>query len=362
MNGDAQRQPDPYPREEISLAAVANAVLRSWRLVVAVPLILAFAAGAATLLQERRFVASSAFLPETSGKQGLSGATALAVQFGVSLDTEPAQSPQFYAGLIRSRTLLRQVVETNFDLVFRDGSRREGTLMHLYGMDVAPASVPPPWLEAVEETRKRIRTAIHRETGLVTFSVTAADPALAEAVAAKLLERVNAFNVASRQARAEEEIRFIGERLQEAGASVSSGEAALLSFLVGNRDFRNSPELGFEHERLQRDVAMWQNIYTSLLRSQEQERIDAVRDTRTIVVIDHPSGSAEPAPRGTIRFSGLAFSLGLLLAAAIAVVRDHARSRREESDADYAELRDLARSAWQDVRRPRQWLKPRVKR
>ena len=68
-----------------------------------------------------------------------------------------------------------------------------------------------------------------------------------------------------------------------------NAERAREDFLRQNRGFGNSPELMSEHDRLQRQVAMRQEVYTSLLRSQEQARIDAVRDTPLLAFIDTPS-------------------------------------------------------------------------
>jgi uncharacterized protein involved in exopolysaccharide biosynthesis len=110
------------------------------------------------------------------------------------------------------------------------------------------------------------------------------------------VELLNEFNLETRQSQALEEGRFVSARMAEAQEELREAEEALKTFLQQNRQFRNSPELVFEHDRLQRQVAMRQEIFTSLAQSHEQSRIDAVRDTPVITVI--ASRSARRSPRG----------------------------------------------------------------
>jgi hypothetical protein len=68
---------------------------------------------------------------------------------------------------------------------------------------------------------------------------------------------------------------------------------------------------------------MRQEVYTSLLRSQEQARADAVRDTPLFTVVDHTPGLR--SPRGAERCCVLAFMLGLMVAVAVAFIREATR-------------------------------------
>src|SRR3712207_7894583 len=46
-----------------------------------------------------------------------------------------------------------------------------------------------------------------------------------------------------------------------------------------NRDYRNSPELTFQQERLSREVSRVQQLYGRLSEAYEQAKIEEVRDT-----------------------------------------------------------------------------------
>lgn len=367
MDNNSGRDPAPgfTPNgDEISLVELANMVLRHWKVVAVLPTVIALGVAVWTLSQDRQYRASASFFPQAAETRGAGGAAALAQQFGVSLGPErPAHSPQFYADLLRSRAILREAVESEYQLSPAEGAPRQATLVELF-VGREPAGHGPPWLEAVDTLRQKIAVSVARETGVVNFAVLSTDPTLAEQIAERLLDLLNRFNLEVRQGHAREESRFIGGRLEEAQVELAAAETALQNFLRQNREFRNSPALAFEHDRLYRDVSMRQELYTSLLRSQEQARLDGVRDTPLITVVDHPAGSAEPQRRGTVMRALLGFVLGLIISVAIVIAAENARRGREAEDPRYHEFRNLARQAWTDLRRPTAWFRrgstPRV--
>jgi uncharacterized protein involved in exopolysaccharide biosynthesis len=344
---------------EISLVEIGNALLRNWRIVAGLPLAFAFLLGLWSLTQERMYVASASFLPEAPERRTAGGAAALAQQFGVAVSTDrPGQSPQFYVDLLRSQALLRQAVESEYPMGGRDGGEGHSTLIELYEV-AEPRGTIPPWRRATQRLRSDIAPTITRETGVVRFTVAAFDAALAEHIATRLVELLNAFNTDVRQGRAQEEVRFIGSRLAEVQAELLAAETAMQEFLRQNRVWEGAPELRFEHDRLDHQVRMRQEIYTSLLRSQEQARIDAVRDTPLLTVIDHPIGTAEPQGRGTVVRVILAFIIGLVIAVLIALVAEFTRRGRAAGDPHYQELQGLAQQTWDEIRHPSSWVRRR---
>jgi uncharacterized protein involved in exopolysaccharide biosynthesis len=365
MDHNSNRGIPPGPErrdDEISLVEIVNPILRHWRIVVTAPLVLALVVGLWGLGQDRTYAASASFIPQAADGRGGGGAAALAQQFGVSLGSDrPGQSPQFYVDLLRSRTVLREAVESEYQVLAEDGTLRRGTLIEMFDIE-EDGNRFPPWRRAADKLRGRISTSVARETGLVQLTVSASHPALAEQIAERLLEILNTFNTEVRQSRAQEEGRFIGGRLTEAQAELRAVENALQDFLRQNREFRNSPELTFEYDRLQRQVAMRQEVYTSLLRSQEQARIDAVRDTPLFTVVDRPAGTAEPQGRGTVLRVMLAFMLGLMVAVFVAFIREASRRSRDSEDPHYREFRVLAQQAWNDLRHPKRWVRRSEKR
>lgn len=345
--------------DEISLVQIINVVVREWRLVVVLPIVLMVLAGALSLSQTRRYVASASFIPQAAEGGAGGGAAALAERFGVNLGTERlGQSPQFYVELLRSASLLRDAVESEYEVPSDDGGVWRGSLVEYWELD-GYAGPEPAELLAREILDRAVSTSVSRETGIVRLSAVSPEPALAEQILERLLELLNQYNLEVRRSRAQEEGRFIGTLLTDARAELRAAEGALQNFLRQNREFGNSPELAFEYDRLQRQVLMRQELYTSLLRSQEQARIDGVRDTPLFTVIDHPAGSAEPRARGTVLRALLGFAVGLVLAVILAFLRESVRRGRGAEDPHVRELHGLVRQAWSDAWRPHRWIRRR---
>lgn len=352
----------PSSEGETSLIEIVNGILRGWRTVLALPLAFALVAGTMSLNRTRSFSATASFLPQTTETRGMGGAAALAQQFGVSLGPERAgQSPQFYEGLLRTTTILRRAVESEYRVPSDSGQSWTGTLLQYWRMH-EDSDPTPPWRRGVGRLRGAIATSVRRETGVVELRVSADKPLLAEQVAARLLELLNDYNLEVRQARARDETRFITERLMEAHGALRAAEDGLEGFLRRNRNFRSSPELTCEHDRLQRQVLARQEVYIALLRAQEQARIDGMRDTPVIQIIDSPTGSGQPQSRKVVLRTLIAFLAGLLLAVGLATAREVARRGRSSKDPYYREFEDLVRRAWSDLRHPRQWLGKGVRR
>jgi uncharacterized protein involved in exopolysaccharide biosynthesis len=360
MNPDSlgDRPIDPGGHESgLSIVELANTILRHWRMVVVIPVLLAMGVGIWSLQQKRTYLASGSFLPQSPDGRGGGGAAAIAQQFGVSIGNErPGQSPQFYVDLLRSRSVLREAVESEYTVLAEDGTVHRMTLIDFF--EITEDGHPlPPWRRAVNELGRDISTSVSRTTGVVDIAVIAAQPLLAEQIAGRLLEILNSVHNEVRQNPAHEETRFITGRLEGAHAELTAAENALQRFLRLNRNYQNSPDLVFEHERLRRQVVIRQEVYTSLLRLQEQARLDAVRDTPLFTVIDHPSGTGEPRGRGTLKLILFGFLLGLFLAVSLAFIREAASSGHDAGDPEYREFRSLVRQAWKDVRHPGRWLR-----
>jgi uncharacterized protein involved in exopolysaccharide biosynthesis len=340
-------------QSEIGLIELANVLLRRWRLIVFVPLAVATMVGLWSVTRDRLYVATSSIMPQGNDAR-IGTAAAFAQQFGVNIGSDVSMfSSDFYVQLIQSRAILRHVVESEYVVEQDDGARRY-TLIEHYGLGEATGNVPA-WIESVRILGERMTVSRDWDTGLVRFSVAAVQPDLAEQIAARLLEALNLFQINTRQQRAHTEAVFIGDRLDELHSELLAAETSLQEFLRNNREFGSSPELVFEHDRLQRQVMMRQEVYTSLLRSQEQSRIDAVRDTPMFTVIERPEGTAEPESRGTVTLGLLALVLTFGLMATLAAFMEFAQRRKAAQDPHYAELEALASTAWRDLRHPMRW-------
>ena len=156
---------------------------------------------------------------------------------------------------------------------------------------------------------------------------------------------VNQFNLETRKSQATAERQFVEVQAAAAEQDLRATEDRLQSFLQRNRDISGSPELAFERDRLQRDVGLRQQVYTSLVQSREEAKIREVRDLPVITVIENPSlptvGEPRRAALKTV-FGGLAGGIVGVLIAFIAYWIAGARMGPSDEEREFFQLMDAA--------------------
>lgn len=315
---------------------------RKW-LLIGLPLLVALSAVAfSLLLLPERYTVESRFVPE-SGSSNVNRMAGLAAQFGVNLGgAEAGESIDFYAELLESQDLLRSVVLTEFTFPAQEGrDTLQGNLVELF--DVEGETPAAREKAAVDELDDLVVARSDPGANMVTLRTSAPWPALSVQINARLLELLSEFNVERRQSRAASERTFLESRVQEAHRDLIEAESALERFLSENRRYRESPQLSFEHGRLQRVVELRQDIYKSLAQGYEQARVDEVRNTPVITVIDHPRGPATQTAPNLVVNAVLGLVLGGLLALAIIIGGELMDSARRRDPDAYGRLRQSLR-------------------
>lgn len=310
----AARGPAASEFTELSLLDIGRWLWRHRRAIAAGALAGMLLAAGKAFTNPRTYTATASLLPQ-SGSNNAGNLAGLAAQFGVTIGSEPSHSPAFYADLLEAPELLGHVAEAKYP----SGAGDSANLIAILGItDGTPAQQRE---RAIRELQRVIRVNTGRETGMVRLTVTAGSPLLANQIATRLLETLNDFNLRLRQEQARAEQTFARERLDEIEAELRMAEDRLRVFLRQNRVYRNSPDLMAEYERLERDVSMRRQIYMSMQQAYEQARIDAVRSTPVISVVERPSIPASPDSRRTVPFAVVGLLLGSMAGAAVALVR-----------------------------------------
>lgn len=313
-------------------------LLRNVRLMAGLAIAAAVVVGAFSMMQARTFTSSASFAPQ-SATPDRAGVASLAASFGIAIGgASTAESPQFYADLLMSDEILRRVAMLSYEA---DAATK--TPVPLAGLLKVTLSDPD---RSLEETLTRLRRMIvvrpNLRTSVVGVSVTAPSPALAQQLADSLLSSVNAFNLKSQQSRASAERHFAEGRLREYQAGLAAAEDEYEEFLRANRVI-NSPGLQLQSNRLQRHINMLQTVVTSLTSATEQARIDEVRSTPAIRVVESPRAPVNPNARGTVKKAALASMLGVLLGLVYLVLIERLRYARSAGDASIEELLKAAR-------------------
>jgi uncharacterized protein involved in exopolysaccharide biosynthesis len=336
--------------EEVSFLAVANVLLRHRRLLLGWTLAGFLLTVGISLILPRSYTARSSFMPQARTQAG--GLSGLAAQFGFTLPlstNDGGQSPAFYADLVKSRSILGGVVDSQFDYQTSAGPVR-GSLVDFYK---SKGSTPALRRDAaIRRLADDIDATTVQKTGVVNMEVTVRQPALALQINQRLLDLINQFNLRTRQSQAAQERRFTERRLAEVRQDLRSAEDRLQQFLQRNRDIRNSPDLTFQADRLQREVTMQQQVFTTLAQAYEQAKIEEVRDTPVITVVERPELPARPDRRGLIGKGLLGLLLGLTIGIAWAFAKSYAANSDRLSSEEAAEFSVLRRQAAGDLLRP----------
>jgi uncharacterized protein involved in exopolysaccharide biosynthesis len=299
-------EPEKLGDREISLFLLGSMLVRSrWRILRWMVI-----GGAVAVLpvlgRPLLYSASASFMPQ-GPEAGRSGLASLAGQFGLALSSSSQpESPDFYSALLKSRVLLAPISRDTFVVQEMNGSRVP--FEELFKIEGGAAKRREE--RGVKLLQTMITTSVASSTGLVQLSVASKWPSVSLAIAVALVDGVNNFNQRTRQGQAAAERKFVEGRLAVAGDDLRSAEDRLESFLRTNRQFLSSPELTFQHDRLVRDVALKQQVFTTLTQSYEDARIREVRDTPVITVVESPSVPTMPLARGRAKVGVLGVLLG----------------------------------------------------
>ncbi|NNG17298.1 MAG: hypothetical protein HKM89_12530 [Gemmatimonadales bacterium] len=337
---------------EVGVLEVLDVLLKHWRLIVGFPLAITFFAALITLILPTQYTATTSFVPE-GGSEGStlpSGLSGIASQFGISLPVGRETSPEFYSDVLYSRTIVEDVLQTAFPDPKTAEAGTVATLLDL--LEIEGDSLTDRLQAGRKDMAERTSVRVKTETGVVSLSVETPYPSLSADVANQFVTLLNRFNLETRQSNAKIRREFAEARNAQAETELREAEEDLRRFLEENRRFSGSPQLQFQHDRLQRQVTIRQEVLTALRREYEQARIQEVNDTPVITVID----TAVPpykksSPHRTIIVI-VVFVLASLIAIAAAFGREFVQRAKAADRQDYKQFENRWAVIKSELRRP----------
>jgi tyrosine-protein kinase Etk/Wzc len=326
----------PHPPRVITIVDVYRAVRRYKRQLLVGALAGLVLAVGLTLILPRKYTAQASFVPQK--KETQSALAGLASQFGFALPaTGDGESAEFYTELLTSRTILGQVADSTYSVTPSPSSEgsanaQRQSLATLY--DIHDDDPRKQRELVIDKLKKLVRAEKTRTTDIVTISVTTKWPHVSHQIAANLLAMVSEFNVHNRQSRASAERKFVEGRLQQARAELRAAENDLQAFLQSNRNFSGSPQLQMTRTRLMRIVTNREDVVRGLEESYEKARIEEVRNTPVISIVEPPVVPARSDPRKLPGWAILGAIVGTLVTTIFLGVRGALRSLRAVADAE----------------------------
>lgn len=283
----------PRNEERVTAFTILTLLLRHRRTLVLLPAATLTVAVLILLWLGRKWSADSTFKPQVS-ENTQNRIAGLAAQLGVVVPGVALGDPiKFYSELATSREVLTAVVATTYrvhtSLEPGDTTMIGGTLLNLF--NIKGQTAEDRMRKALIKLRKQVIVTNNPQAGLVYIRTISKWPDLSVQMNRRILDLLNEDNLKLRQSQAGAEREFIERRLREAKEELTQDEHDQEAFLGRNRRYEDSPELRLEFARLQRRVDLSQQIYLQLAQSYEQARIEEVRDTPLLTVIDRPEGS-----------------------------------------------------------------------
>lgn len=321
--------------EELSLFTLGTILLRHrWRIVR-----WAFLGGVIAALAVARkpalYRATATFVSPGAETGSSSGLANLAGQFGVSLPSaNAAQSPEFYARLAKSRIILQPILHK--PIVATELGNRDLNLLELLAIDGDSEKRRDEL--GVAKLQSIVSPSVLKTIGGVEVSASTIWPSVSQAIVGAVIDGVNDFNERTRRSQASGERKSIEELLGVKFTELRAAQARMDAFLRTNRQYQGSPELTSEHDRIQSDLMIKQQVYTSVAQSYEDAKIREIRDAPVITVLEPPYVPTLPEPRGRINSAILGLLLGAFAGVVISFAREIFTRRTREGDADALEL------------------------
>jgi uncharacterized protein involved in exopolysaccharide biosynthesis len=329
--------------QRLSFLRLLAVPLRHHRLLVGFPLVAAVTAGVLSFVFGREYLAESKFMPQGQQTQA-SRVVGLATQLGLNVSglADEGESALFYAELVRSQDILADAVRTPFRMrAGRDSATV--TLMDVY--KVSSQDSLARIRKGINKLRKDVSASVAARTNVVTLSTVAKTPELAIQLNRRLLALLSAFNQETRQSKASSERKFVENRLEGLRKELRGAEDTLQQFYNRNHNYRSAPELVFQEMRLRSRVMLLQQVQASLSQSYEEARIQEVRDTPVITIVQGP----ELALRRTGRpayVAAIALVMAFILAVGFSFILEFFAREAAEHPAEVAEVKTLGRAAW----------------
>ena len=228
----------------------------------------------------------------SSGKISSSNSTSkpqisgLASQFGINLSSGTSSTNWVYPEIIKSRKIAKRMLEKTV----KSDENNEKKLINILldrrneldfdNIDIVKASNKFISLIDIQEDRK---------TGIYTIQITTENNFLSKQLLQGLFDELQNFQLTYNQNQHKKAREFIENRINLIKVELEKAEETLKNFTIKNRRIENSPKLLLEKNRLNREVGVPLEVFTTLRKELETTKIEEYKEKDYILIIDNPS-------------------------------------------------------------------------
>mgnify|MGYP002528555090 CR=1 FL=1 len=288
--------------DEIDLRALYQVLWGGRKLIIKITGLITFFGILYALLGTPLYKSTITMYPSNESSGGLSQLQGMASMFGMNMGG--GESTFHIPDIINSRTFQTYIIYKKWDSNTFNSQVDLITFWEINGSSKFSLNPLKFFLKseenmnlmwetsALEELSDRI-TVKEEKTGLITVEVLMEEPELSAQIANYIYSGVVEFTNMNHIETAKLNREFIQERQMEVKDILVIAENKLKEFRSKNRKVVDSPQLLLELERLMRDVEIQTQVFITLQQQYELARIEEVRETPSVVVLDTGTPAAE---------------------------------------------------------------------
>ena len=293
-------------------------------------------------------------LPELESKDaagGLSKFKSLAGLAGIDLagmSGTDAVRPDLYPNILQSTPFLMNVMnmkvyaskykKTMIRSKFMEENANQELSTRIFGKSddkekdmpiINPQTIPLETIrldkkqdDLIKDLQKRVGTTLDKKTGVISISAKMQDPVIAATIVRYAQDYLTSYVVNYRTEKTLKDIKFLGERLNEAKRRYDNALYSYSSYQDRNKGlFLNIAK--DEGKKLQYEVDLSYNLYSELAKQLEEAKIKVHRETPIFKVLEPAQIPVKKSePKRSVMVIGFAF-LGLILSIFYVLVRNY---------------------------------------
>ncbi len=293
-------------------------------------------------------------LPELSSKDGggsLSSLKSLAGLAGVDLggmSATEAVRPDLYPNILQSTPFMMGVMNMKvysskykqkmLMSKFLEENKKKELATRIFGESdekdkdafvINPSTIPLETIrldkkqdDLIKELQKRVGATLDKKTGVISISAKMQDPVIAATIVRYAQDYLTKYVVNYRTEKTLKDIKFLGERVEEAKRRYDNALFAYSSYQDRNKAlFLNIAK--DEGKKLQYEVDLSYNLYSELVKQLEESKIKIHRETPIFKVLEPAQIPVKKSePKRSVMVLGFAF-LGLILSIMVVLARNY---------------------------------------
>ena len=250
---------------------------------------------------------------------------------GIAKDQMSISSVELYPSIINSRRLAMDILDQSF---YTDKYGESLSLLKIltYGKNKKNPEINKNVYHsiAIRKFFNMIKVRTNKKTPLVEIYVTSGEPEFCALVNWSIINTLDSLQKSFRLSQIKDKKLFIESRAADVEKELIFAEEKLKEFREQNRVILQSPTLLLEEARLEREIMLKMQLFTTLKTEYEMARIEEVEDTKMVQILDEPNVPIRRISPNTKNRVILAGFLGIIFGFLIPLSKDWFKKNQDQ--------------------------------